>query len=155
METMTMVATLAGTLTGIGIAWACWWIFGEWAGGDEGKGVGARRVGEGERMAGDGGRREGEGMVALEPEVTQEDVRSFFAKYDAAERNVPVAMIAEWKQLAAEKMAAVHSAEEFAFEQGRLAAFCEMEKAFLEVAEEMRAETPEIEDEDGEKEEDR
>lgn len=76
--------------------------------------------------------------VVLEPEVTEEDVRSFFAKYDPVERNVPVAMVAEWKQMAAEKMAAVQSAEEFAFEQGRLAAFCEMEKAFLEVVEELK-----------------
>ena len=72
-------------------------------------------------------------VIQLEPEPTQEDVKSFFAKLDEVERNVPVAMVATWKQLAAEKMTAVRSAEEFAFEQGRLAAFCEMEKAFLEM----------------------
>lgn len=74
-------------------------------------------------------------VIMLEPEPTQEDVKSFFAKLDEVERNVPVAMVATWKQLAAEKMAAVRSAEEFAFEQGRMAAFCEMEKAFLEMKE--------------------
>lgn len=86
-------------------------------------------------------------VIQLEPEPTQEDVRSFFAKLDAAERNVPAAMVAVWKQLAAEKMAAVHSAEEFAFEQGRLAAFCEMEKAYLEMAQKVKAQEPEPEEE--------
>lgn len=118
METMTIVATLAGVLGGVGVTMALWWCFGR----DEGsRGADAPEGG-------------GECLVRLEPEVTQEDVRSFFAKYDAQERNVPAAMIAEWRQMAAEKMAAVHSAEEFAFEQGRLAAFAEMERAFMEIA---------------------
>lgn len=116
---MTIVATLAGVLAGVALAWTCWRIFAEDDEGHEGRGV-PRDV------------------VRLEPEVTEEDVRSFFAKYDAVERNVPVALVAEWKQIAAEKMAAVQSAEQFAFEQGRLAAFGEMEKAFLEIAEEMQ-----------------
>ena len=77
-------------------------------------------------------------VIRLEPEVAEEDVRSFYAKLDAVERNVPVALVAEWKQMAAERMAAVQSAEQFAFEQGRLAAFGEMERAFLEMAKELR-----------------
>ena len=51
------------------------------------------------------------------------------------------------KQMAAEKMAAVKSAEDFAHEQGRLAAFCEMEKAYLEMAQKVKAQEPEPEEE--------
>ena len=91
--------------------------------------------------------RRNEGGVLLEPEPTQKDIRSFFAKLDAVERNVPVMMIATWKQMAAENMAAVKSAEEFAFEQGRMAAFCEMEKAYQEMAQRVKAQEPEPEEE--------
>lgn len=130
METMTIVATLAGVLAGVGITMALWWCF-------------ARE--EGLRQT-EAANPEG-GWIALEPEPTQEVVRSFFAKLDAAERNVPVAMVATWKQVAAENMAAVKSAEEFAFEQGRMAAFCEMEKAYLEMAHKVKAQETEPEEE--------
>lgn len=80
--------------------------------------------------------------VKLEPEVSECDIRSFFAKFDERERNVPAAMIAQWKQMAVEKMGLVKDAESFAFEQGRLAAYCEMEKLFLEMAEQYRNATP-------------
>ena len=138
MEAMTMIATLAGTLAGVGVTMALWWCFGRGENAAEdclpengqahdmkwkGRSGEERRCSKGE-------------WVKLEPEVTEEDVRSFFAKYDPVERNVPVAMIAEWKQMAAEKMAAVHSAEEFAYEQGRLTAYREMEQAFLEMGRE-------------------
>ena len=76
--------------------------------------------------------------VQLEPEVSENDIQMFFAKLDAEERNVPAAMIAQWKQMAVEKMEQVKDAESFAFEQGRLAAYGEMEKMFLETAEEMK-----------------
>ena len=124
METMTIVATLAGVLGGVGVTMALWWCFGR----EEGSHGAEQEHQEGE-------------WIALEPAPTQEDVRSFFAKMDAVERNVPVAMVAAWKQMAAEKMAAVRSAEEFAFEQGRLAAFCEVEKMFLETGGELRVES--------------
>ena len=42
--------------------------------------------------------------VQLEPEVSEGDIRSFFAKFDERERNVPVAMIAEWKQMTVENL---------------------------------------------------
>ena len=99
------------------------------------------------RLAGNRRAKEERAMIMLEQEPTQKDVRSFFAKLDEVERNVPVAMIATWKQMAAEQMAAVKSAEEFAFEQGRLSAFCEMEKAFLDVARSLKAQEPETEEE--------
>ena len=62
------------------------------------------------------------------------DVRGFFAKLDAMERNVPAEMVAEWRQMAAERMAAVHTETEFAYEQGRLKAYIEIERMFREVA---------------------
>lgn len=77
-------------------------------------------------------------ITVLEPLVTESDVMSFFRKLDAEEMNVPAAMLVEWKLMAVEKMKNVESAEEFAFEQGRLAAYCEIEKMFLEMAEETR-----------------
>lgn len=80
--------------------------------------------------------------VQLEPEVSENDIVVFFAKLDAEERNVPAAMIAQWKQMAVEKMEQVKDAESFAFEQGRLAAYCEMEKLFIEMAEQYRNATP-------------
>lgn len=94
-------------------------------------------------------------VVRIEPPVEESDIRSFFAKFDANERNVPVAIIAEWKQMAVEKMENVKSAEEFAFEQGRLSAYCELERAFLEMAQEFAAaaetvaDSGEEDDEDG------
>jgi hypothetical protein len=39
-------------------------------------------------------------------------------------------------------MEQVKDAESFAFEQGRLAAYCEMEKLFIEMAEQYRNATP-------------
>ena len=140
-------AALAGVGVGVVVAWICWRIFAEEEGeGENGTGGGAPRTPESAaegidaRSVGVGEERRDGGAVrvVLEPEVTQEDVRSFYAKLDAVERNVPVALVTEWKQLAAEKMAAVRSAEEFAFEQGRLAAFGEMERAFLELADDAR-----------------
>ena len=125
METMMIAATLAGVLAGVGVSWICWRIFAE------------EDVAEREGRYADGAAGGAE-RVLLEPGVAEEDVRSFYAKLDAVERNVPVALVAEWKQMAAEKMAAVQSAEEFAFAQGRLAAFGEMERAFLEMAKELR-----------------
>ena len=125
METMTIAATLAGVLAGVGVSWICWRVFAE------------EDVAEREGRYADGAAGGAE-RVLLEPEVAEEDVRSFYAKLDAVERNVPVALVAEWKQMAAERMAAVQSAEQFAFEQGRLAAFGEMERAFLEMAKELR-----------------
>ena len=80
--------------------------------------------------------------VQLEPEVSENDIVVFFAKLDAEERNVPAAMIAQWKQMAVEKMEQVKDAESFAFEQGRLAAYCEMEKLFIEMAEQYRNAAP-------------
>ena len=125
-EGIAIVAVLAGMLAGVVLAWICWRIFG-----DETDEADAPIKGASAGWAGDE-----RNIVRIEPEVTQEDVRSFFAKYDPVERNVPVAMIAEWKQMAAERMAAVKSAEDFAFEQGRLRAYGEMERAFLEVGKE-------------------
>lgn len=86
--------------------------------------------------------------VQLEPEVSEGDIRSFFAKFDERERNVPVAMIAEWKQMTVEKMERVSDANGFAFQQGRLAAYCEMEKLFLEMAEQYRNAAPEADEGD-------
>ena len=86
--------------------------------------------------------------VQLEPEVSENDIRMFFAKLDAEERNVPAAMIAQWKQMAVEKMEQVKDAESFAFQQGRLAAYCEMEKLFLGMAEQYRNASPEAEEEE-------
>lgn len=77
-------------------------------------------------------------IVVLEPPVSEKDVRAFFLKLDAEEMNVPAAVVIEWKQMAVERMKTVKSAEEFAYEQGRLAAYCEMEKMFLETAQEMK-----------------
>ena len=77
-------------------------------------------------------------IVVLDPPVSENDVQSFFMKLDAEERNVPAAMVIEWKQMAIERMKTVESAEAFAYEQGRLAAYGEMEKMFLETAEEMK-----------------
>jgi len=65
-----------------------------------------------------------------------EDVKGFFAKLDAMERNVPAEMVAEWRQMAAERMAAVRTETEFAHEQGRLRAYIEIEGMFREVARE-------------------
>ena len=77
-------------------------------------------------------------IVVLDPPVSENDVQSFFMKLDAEERNVPAAMVNEWKLMAIERMKTVESAEAFAYEQGRLAAYGEMEKMFLETAEEMK-----------------
>lgn len=119
-------AALAGVGVGVVMAWICWRIFAEED--EPSPRADARSAGAGEEKV----------NVVLEPPVAQADVESFYAKLDAVERNVPVALIAEWKLMAAEKMAAVRSAEEFAFEQGRLAAFGEMERAFLELADDAR-----------------
>ena len=87
--------------------------------------------------------------VQLEPEVSENDIVVFFAKLDAEERNVPAAMIAQWKQMAVEKMEQVKDAESLAFEQGRLAAYSEMEKLFIEMAEQYRNAVPEADEGDG------
>lgn len=151
-EGIAIMAVLAGMLAGVVLAWLCWRIFGEDDPATEGGGT--RYKGKGLREWDGGGEREcGGRIVRIEPEVTQEDVRSFFAKYDPVERNVPVAMIAEWKQMAAEKMAAVKSAEDFAFEQGRLRAYGEMERAFLEVGKGGSAEAQPSQDADQDEEE--
>ena len=81
-------------------------------------------------------------IVVLDPPVSENDVQSFFMKLDAEERNVPAAMVNEWKLMAIERMKTVESAEAFAYEQGRLAAYCEMEKLFIEMAEQYRNATP-------------
>lgn len=108
-------------------------IFGEAdrAGGErDGGGLGGAH-----RTGGQGWTTEGGGArMALEPQVTEDDIRSFFAKLDAEERNVPAALAAEWRQLAAEAMERARDAQEFAYQQGRLAAYVEVEKLFAEVA---------------------
>ncbi len=106
-------------------------------GGRDGGGTAERGGGLGgaHRTGGQGWTTEGGGArMALEPPVTEDDIRSFFAKLDAEERNVPAALAAEWRQLAAEAMERAKDAQEFAYQQGRLAAYVEVEKLFAEVA---------------------
>ena len=141
METMMIAATLAGVLAGVGVSWICWRMFSEEDAPSalaDARSDGAAGNGRGNGSDWSSRGAGGAERVLLEPEVAEEDVRSFYAKLDAVERNVPVALVAEWKQMAAERMAAAKSAEEFAFAQGRLAAFGEMERAFLEMAKELR-----------------
>lgn len=94
-------------------------------------------------MAGRGGSR----RRTPEAETTaEEDVRSFFAKLDAAERDVPAALVDEWRQMAAEGMERAADAQSFAFEQGRLRAYREVAGMFRDLARSYRGRPMEGED---------